>query len=153
MSKTIERTIEIDRSIDEVWKVLIDFQSHPEWDPFIRHISGKAEIGEKLKVHIAPSGKRGMKFHPVVTAAKAPSELAWEGKLGIHGLFDGAHRFSLMSVDQERTRLTQSETFSGVLVGLFGGTLNATGEGFAQLNDALKQRCESPGRAKSETTS
>jgi hypothetical protein len=48
--------------------------------------------------------------------------------------------------------LTQSETFSGLLVGLFGGTLGATAEGFAQMNTALKLRCESPERSKSETT-
>ncbi|MEA2477521.1 MAG: hypothetical protein QOC87_1720 [Actinomycetota bacterium] len=53
MPKTIERTIEIDRSVNEVWGVLVDF------------------------------------------------------------------------------------------VGLFGGTLDATGEGFEQMNQALKLRCES----------
>jgi hypothetical protein len=153
MTKTVEQTIEIDRSVDEVWKVLVDFQSHAEWDPFIRNISRKPQVGEKLKVHITPMGKRGMKFNPVVTDATAPSELAWKGKLGIRGLFDGAHRFSLIAVEKQHTRLTQSETFSGILVGLFGATLDATEEGFAQMNAALKQRCESPGRAKSETTS
>lgn len=142
MAKTIERTIEIDRSISEVWRVLVDFPSHSEWDPFIRHISGVPEIGEKLKVHIAPGGKRGMRFTPVVSAAKAPSELAWSGKLGIRGLFDGVHRFSLSAVDRNRTRVTQSETFSGLLVGLFGGILDSTAEGFDRMNDALKLRCE-----------
>jgi len=145
MPKTIERTIEIDRSIDEVWEVLMDFQSHPEWNPFIRHISGDPQVGEKLKVHIAPTGKRGMKFNPVVTAATAPSELAWLGKLGVRGLFDGAHRFSLKAVDKRHTLLTQSETFSGSLVGLFGGGLDATADGFDQMNRALKLRCENRG--------
>ncbi|MEA2487155.1 MAG: hypothetical protein QOF16_809 [Actinomycetota bacterium] len=143
MPKTIERTIEIDRSVNEVWGVLVDFPSHSEWNPFIRQISGNRQVGDKLKVHIAPNGKRGMKFSPVVTAATAPSELAWLGKLGIHGLFDGAHRFSLKAVNERHTTLTQSETFSGLLVGLFGGTLDATGEGFEQMNQALKLRCES----------
>ena len=139
----IERTIEIDRRIDEVWEVLIDFQSHHQWNPFIRNISGDPQVGEKLKVHIAPSGRRGMNFNPVVTTAKAPSELAWLGKLGVRGLFDGAHRFSLKAIDQRRTRLTQSEEFSGLLVGLFGGGLDATAEGFDQMHRALKSRCES----------
>jgi hypothetical protein len=143
MPKTIERRIEIDRSVNEVWDVLIDFQSHSEWNPFIRQISGDHQVGDKLRVHIAPDGKRGMKFSPVVTDAKAPSELAWVGKLGVHGLFDGVHRFSLKAIDARRTMLTQSETFSGLLVGMFGRTLDATAEGFDQMNIALKLRCES----------
>lgn len=140
---TIERTIQIDRSIDEVWEVLTDFESHPEWNPFIRNISGKRQVGEKLKVHIVPSGKREMHFSPVVTAVKSPSEFAWQGKLAVRGLFDGAHRFSLEAVDAGHTTMTQSETFSGVLVGLFGGTLEATAESFEEMNGALKSRCES----------
>jgi len=38
--------------------------------------------------------------------------------------------------------LTQGETFTGILVGLFGKTLRATADGFEQMNQALKPRVE-----------
>ncbi len=142
MSKTIERTIEIDRSPEQVWQVLSDLPKYPDWNPFIRHIEGSLKVGEKLRVHIAPNGKKGMKFRPTVTSATAPSSLTWIGKLGVRGLFDGEHRFTLRDMGAGRTSLTQGETFTGVLVSLFGGGLEATAEGFDQMNRALKERCE-----------
>ena len=142
MTRTIERSIEIDASPDLVWRVLTDLPSHPDWNPFIREISGDVAIGARLRVHITPPGKRGMTFQPVVTAATPGRELAWLGKLGVRGIFDGAHRFRIEDLGGGRSRVTQGETFTGVLVPLLGGSLNATAEGFDQMNQALKARCE-----------
>lgn len=143
MSRTIERSIEIDRSPEVVWQVLSDFPKYSDWNPFIRHIEGNLKVGGKLRVHISPNGKKGMKFRPTVTAAIAPSTFTWIGKLGVRGLFDGEHTFNLRDLGAGRTALTQGETFTGVLVRLFGGGLEATAEGFDQMNRALKERCES----------
>lgn len=61
----------------------------------------------------------------------------------IRGIFDGAHSFVLRDLGDGRTALTQSETFRGLLVPVFGSALNATAEGFEEMNHALKNRCES----------
>jgi hypothetical protein len=52
-----------------VWEVLSDFDAYPEWNPFIRRISGSPHEGEKLEVRIEPPGSRGMKFKPTVLEA------------------------------------------------------------------------------------
>jgi hypothetical protein len=140
--KTIQSSIEINCRPEDVWAVLTDFPAHPEWNPFIRLISGAARVDEKLHVHITAKGRRGMKFSPTVTVATPPSEFAWLGKLGVRGLFDGEHRFSLRDLGDGRTLFTQSETFTGVLVPFFGRALDATAEGFDEMNRALKERCE-----------
>jgi hypothetical protein len=143
MSRTIERTIEIDASPAHVWGVLTDFPAHAQWNPFIQDISGDAVMGARLEVHIAPQGRRSMRFRPTITSAVPQRELAWFGSLGVRGIFDGAHSFVLRDLGGTRTSLTQAETFSGALVPLFGSGLEGTATGFEEMNQALKERCES----------
>ena len=38
--KELHSEIEIDASAERVWGILTDFASYPEWNPFIRRISG-----------------------------------------------------------------------------------------------------------------
>ena len=143
MSKTIERTIEIDASPERVWGVLTDFQAHPEWNPFIRNISGEVTVGGRLQVQIEPPGRRSMRFKPTITSVVPQRELAWFGSLGVRGIFDGAHSFVLRDLGGTRTSLTQAETFRGALVPVFGSGLEGTATGFEEMNRALKKRCES----------
>lgn len=142
MSKTIERSIEIDASPERVWGILTDFPAHPQWNPFIRDISGELTVGARLQVHVAPKGRRAMKFKPTVTEATPERALAWFGSLGMRGIFDGAHSFSLQDLGDGRTSVTQAETFSGALVPFFGSGLQGTATGFEEMNSALKERCE-----------
>ena len=55
----------------------------------------------------------------------------------------GDHAFELQALPGDRTRFIQSERFSGILVGLVGGTLDKTEHGFAAMNAALKSKVES----------
>ena len=48
-------------------QVLMDFGTFPEWNPFIRRIQGKPEVGARLDVMIGASGTHGMRFRPKVT--------------------------------------------------------------------------------------
>jgi hypothetical protein len=57
-----------------------------------------------------------MRFNPVVTAANPGREFSWLGRLGVRGIFDGAHSFVLQDLGGGRTLVTQSETFRGLLV-------------------------------------
>jgi hypothetical protein len=102
----------------------------------------RAYSGSRLAVHIAPPGKSGMRFKPTVLTANPERELRWLGRLLLPGIFDGEHYFLLEPIGSDRTRLTHGERFSGILVGVFGGTLSATEDGFKAMNEALKQRPE-----------
>jgi hypothetical protein len=142
VAKTIQRSIEIDSTPERVWKVLTDFPTHSDWNPFIREIRGDVAVGARLDVQIAPKGGRVMRFKPTVTAATPEQRFAWFGSLGMRGIFDGAHSFVLQDLGGGRTSLTQAETFRGVLVPLFLKGLVGTAEGFEEMNQALKERCE-----------
>jgi hypothetical protein len=140
----ITTTMEIDAPPRSVWKVLVDFQAHQEWNPFVRSIEGSPREGETLKVSIQPSGGRGMTFRPRVLRVVPDQELRWLGRVVLPGLFDGQHFFKLQQLDEgRRTRFVQGERFTGVLVPLLRKSLDrSTREGFEAMNQALKARVE-----------
>ena len=134
VQRCIETSLEIDAPPKRVWALLTNFALMPTWNPFIKSISGNLANGARLSVNIAPPGKSGMRFNPRVLSVRPERELRWLGHLLIAGLFDGEHYFLLDPLvdplGESRTRLTQGEKFSGLLVGLLSGTLSATGGRF-----------------------
>jgi hypothetical protein len=140
--REIETTVEIDAPPAAVWRVLIDFPSYGDWNPFIRSIAGTAQEGERLTVRLEPPGGKGMTITPTVLAAEPDRELRWKGRLLVPGLFDGEHSLRVEPLDGERSRFVHGERFTGILVGLVKGILAKTETGFEQMNAALKQRVE-----------
>ncbi len=142
----IETGIEITGSPEHVWSILMDFPAYPQWNPFIRSLSGVAKPGEKLRATIQPEERRAMTFRPRVLKAANQQELRWLGHLGFPGLFDGEHYFQLTTIGNGDTRFTQGEQFSGILVGVFISSMEAaTKAGFHAMNQALKNRAEANG--------
>ena len=140
--KIIETEILIKSTPEQVWAVLTDFESFPDWNPFIRSIKGQKKVGETLEVQIQPPGGKGMTFRPEVLKFDAGREFRWRGKLLFPGVFDGEHYFILEEKSGNQTLLTHGELFSGFLVGLLGGLLSKTADGFRSMNEAIKTRCE-----------
>ncbi len=141
--KTIETEITIAAKPPKVWRILTDFEKHPEWNPFIRSIAGKKAVGEKLTISIQPPEGRGMTFKPVVLSYSENREFKWKGTLGVEGIFDGEHYFILSAKTDGTTRLIHGEKFSGILVNLLGSMLEKTKNGFEAMNNSLKAECES----------
>jgi hypothetical protein len=142
MVRNISHTIEIDAPPEAVWRQLADTGAYADWNPFVRRIDGRLEESARLRVEIEPPGGRRMTFKPTVLAARPGRELRWLGRLLLPGLFDGEHSFSLEPLPEGRSRLTQAERFSGLLVRPFGGSLEKTERGFEAMNRALKARAE-----------
>lgn len=84
-----------------------------------------------------------MTFNPTVLGVEPDRELRWLGRLLLPGMLDGEHIFHIEPLDEARSRFTQAERFSGILVGLFRGKLKKTELGFEQMNATLKARAES----------
>ena len=139
--RSISAAVDIAAAPERVWAVLADLAAYPEWNPFIRSASGKLAEGARLTLRMAPAGGRAMTFRPTVLAARPGELLRWIGRLIVPGIFDGTHQFALEDLGG-RTRLTQSETFRGLLVPFTGTTMTRTEAGFHALNQALKERAE-----------
>jgi hypothetical protein len=141
--KEVFSEIEIQAPAGRVWQVLTDFASYPEWNPFIRRISGHPKEGMRLKVYIEPPGAKGRTFRPKVIKAEPKRELRWLGRLLIPRLFDGDHIFTINYIGRERVRYVQREIFSGVLVSSLAHDMEMKIRlGFEQMNQALKARAE-----------
>lgn len=141
-TRGIRTQIDIEAPAAGIWALLTDFAGMSFWNPFIRSVSGELRVGARLAVHIAPPGKRGMHFRPVVLAVRPERELRWRGRLVLPGLFDGEHSFLLEPLAPGRTRFTHAERFSGILVGWAASALIDTEAGFRAMNTALKRRAE-----------
>ncbi|SDR20015.1 SRPBCC domain-containing protein [Natronobacterium texcoconense] len=138
----IELFAEIDAPPAVVWEVLLEFDSYPEWNPFVRAIEGVPVEGERLRVRIRPPGSRAVTFRPKVTAIEENRRFVWQGRLGIPFAFDGYHEFHLEPIDGgKRTRLLHRETFRGALVPLLFDRERLE-RGFREMNEALGERAE-----------
>lgn len=141
--RILHSEVEIDAPAEQVWQLLTDFASFPQWNPFIRQINGEAQEGAWLEVYVAAAGGGGIKTRPTILRIKPNHELCWfEYKL-IPGLFDGEYRFIIEPLGSNRVRFVQRGIFSG----LFGPFLaHRLGRkiwgGFEAMNQALKIRAE-----------
>lgn len=139
--RALQTEVIIYSSAARVWKELTDFRAYPQWNPFIREVTGVVGQGERLKVQMH-AGDRTMTFRPVILAIKPERELRWLGHLLIPGIFDGEHSFVIEPLGEGRVRLVQSETFNGLLVQFSGPLLDDTERSFNLMNLALKERVE-----------
>jgi hypothetical protein len=137
--KELYTEIEIDAPPEKLWQVLTDFRSFPEWNPFIRQITGLPKEGEKLNVHLKPIKGREMTFKPTVMKSIPNHEFRWLGKIpGFHG----EHIFEIKS-NKKGVKFIQREVFTGFLVPFVGKkVVRDTHPAFEKMNRALKMRVE-----------
>jgi hypothetical protein len=143
-TRTIRSAIEIRAPLDSVWRVLTDFSAYPEWNPHVREVRGTPKAGRRITIRSQPPGGRPVVLRPVVTSWTPPTELRWRATFLSRLLFSGEHGFKLEPVTERSVRFLQEETFSGLLVPLYARLrLPRTREGFALVNEALRERAES----------
>ena len=140
--KLLETEIQIKASPEKVWSILTNLEQYTDWNPFIKKVIGKPQVGEKLEVCISPPNGREMVFKPTVKSVIKNSEFSWLGRFLLPSIFDGKHIFTIYK-NKNGCLLVQKEEFSGLLVPLMWNSLEkSTREGFERMNNALKQRAE-----------
>src|SRR5947209_17435921 len=77
--KEVSAEIEIEAPAERVWQVLTDFAKFPEWNPFIRQMSGEVRTGAQLEVRLEPPGGRAMSFKPKMVNVETNREIRWLG--------------------------------------------------------------------------
>ncbi len=143
MSKEIKTEILINATAEKVWSILTDFDKYPDWNPFIKSITGKVLVGNKITARLEPPEAKGMTFKPKVLIFEKNKEFRWIGHLMFPGLFDGEHKFELIDNGNGTTTFIQSEMFGGILVPLFKKMLDEnTFNGFKLMNEKLKELAE-----------
>jgi hypothetical protein len=145
--KEVRTEIEIKSYPESVWKILTDFATYDQWNPFINRIIGLPTEGSKIDIYIeTPSGKN-RKYSPRITKVEEGRELRWFGKSSLPGFLNAEHIFTIEELQPERVRFTQREVFDGLLTRLFGKGIDIDiRQGFQDMNEALKKRAERSSR-------
>lgn len=141
--KEVRSEIEINSYPESVWKILTDFATYDQWNPFINQIIGLPTEGSKIDIYIeTPSGKN-RKYSPTITKVEEGRELRWFGKSSLPGFLNAEHIFTIEELHPESVRFIQREVFDGLLTRLFGKGLDKdVMQGFQDMNEALKKRAE-----------
>jgi hypothetical protein len=143
MKKDVLTEIEINASAERVWQILSDFESFPDWNPFVTKVAGKPKVNEILKIEVQLPESRRLKFEPIVLKAEPNKELRWVGVLPLNS-FRGEHFYQIEASAENKIRFIHGEDFSGWLVRLIwvldGKKIE---KGYRIMNEALKKRAES----------
>jgi hypothetical protein len=139
---SIETSVDIDATPQQVWATLVDFESYPEWNPTLIGMSGEVREGARLSYRSASEN-----LTPTVRVVDVNRELRWETHQGVVGVFDGDHSFTLEELPGGGTRFTQSEQFRGIAVLFATADLHTrTAPSFHVMNGALRDRVEGEAR-------
>ena len=141
--KEVRSEVEINSYPESVWRILTDFATYDQWNPFINKIIGVPREGSKIDIHIeSPSGKN-RKYSPRITKVEEGRELRWVGKSSLPGFLSAEHIFTIEELQPGRVRFIQREVFDGLLTRLFGKSVDTdVRQGFQDMNGALKKRAE-----------
>jgi hypothetical protein len=124
----------------EVWRVLTDFDAYEQWNPMMRSIRGRAEVGARLQLRFALRvGGRAYGAPARVFAAEPERELRWGG--GVPGLLRIEHWVRL-SPEGGGTRIEHGESFGGLLAGIGLKLIGLDEAPYRAMNQALKERVE-----------
>jgi hypothetical protein len=123
---------------EAIWKILTDTVGYPRWDQTMDHIEGRLAQGETVKFYTKLSPNA---FPVKVTQFEPGKTLVLTGGLPL-GLFKSQRRHSLSPAAGGLTRFTSEETFSGLLLPLFGRSIPDLTENFQGFVAALKRQAE-----------
>jgi hypothetical protein len=140
--KELRTEIEIQATPDKVWQVLTSLDKYPEWNPFIHHAIGKAQVGEKVNITFK-SGSKEMTLHCTVVKVEPNKELRWKYHVVLPILFSGEHSFIIEQVESNKVRFIDREIFNGLLVSSQAKDIDTNSkQGFEAMDKALKARAE-----------
>ena len=132
---SVHTEIVIEAPAENVWSVIVDTESYPDWNPVMIEADGKHEVGKTLLYQVQAPGEE-------VAAIKAkvleiiPNRLLRQSG-GIWGVLTFDHRYQLEEVDGG-TKVIQHEDYSGI--GLIFWDHKIMAPAYRQSNEALRQR-------------
>ena len=101
-----------------VWEVLTDFAGYDSWNPLLRHVRGKPEVGSTVRFD-AVVGKAKIPLTAQVMIVEPERELMWIGPAAprlLRKVVSGSHWFRLSPTASGGTRFDHGEVFRGLAV-------------------------------------
>lgn len=139
---SVQVKTEIAATPAEVYNVLMDFASYPDWNPMVVSITGQPKEGQHIQTMVKVGDRAPQKFRPVVLKNEPNREFRWVGALFTTLLYRGEHYFIIEETPAGCT-FVHGEIFSGFLEPLITMMLKDDLEPtFRSFNLALKRRVE-----------
>lgn len=134
---------EINASDAEVWAVLADLDSYPDWNPALPAISGELREGSVLSMTLALPGRPALNVKAKVIEVIPNRRFSWRGHLGADVLFTGYREFAIEPLAADRVRFTHIEDLRGWLAPVFEAVMGGPVQHHHEnLNESLKKRAE-----------
>jgi hypothetical protein len=148
MAHEITTTTEIAATPENVWAVLADLASYPQWHPVYLSVTGQLAAGSTLTITTThPTTGRTMTAKVKVRTAEPNGELRWVSRLlGV----TISERVFRLSPAAGGTSLEQAGTYRGVGGNRVRGTaktITRIQDSFAAINQAIKEQAEARQRA------
>jgi hypothetical protein len=141
---TINSEIVLAASPERSWEVLTDFSKYPDWNPYLTRVEATFAPGEKVNFTLIDGNFSGPMELQARLGEIAPNEqFYWIGTLGIRGIYDTRHGFSLHPLENGDTLLRHYEEFRGLLAWLIPKReerIAHTLTSFKKMNQALQER-------------
>jgi hypothetical protein len=142
MSQEIVTEFTIPAPPELVWRVLIDTEAYPRWNPLIPRLRYRGDLvaGRRalLTIAIAP-GRPRLAVPVTLRCVDHLREFSWEG--GPSALLRGTHYHRIIDSDATSTRLRHGESFRGALApALWRGLEPRLRPAYERFNDALLER-------------
>ena len=144
--KEIRGSIEINAPVGMVWNTITDFGSYPKWNPWIILMEGDQQVGGRLNGIIRVQGRKDTKLSSSVLKAEKDREVLMKSTV-IKGMLGDTHIFVFEPIGDNRTRLTQSVVFKGLMSPFIGGIVKDQQNGLDLMNETVKRKCEGTGSA------
>lgn len=141
--RTIRSRVSINAKPEDVFRVLVDFNTYDQWNPWLRGVKGQAREGEQVVVRPNIISLLGLRLHYRLTKIQAPDFLRWEEEAWFHPLFYTVREYQIFTKASGGAIYSVGLRFQGPLaniVGLFYGKV--VWRGLNKEAQALKHYCE-----------
>ncbi|WP_158057631.1 SRPBCC domain-containing protein [Halorussus halophilus] len=138
--REIQTKIDIDAPPRVVWQTLTDLRSYSEWNPHIVEAEGDHLEGSTVELRIERAEAKPRSMTVTVTDCDRYRRLRWVGHVVHPRLFEGRHTFELALLNENKTRLYNSEKVSGLLAPFV--VSDDTARDYEAMNEALAERAE-----------
>jgi hypothetical protein len=112
----IKETVEVNEPIGKVWEFLTDFAAYPDWNPYIKKVTGEFKVNASLWVQIHYPFWPPIIVKLQVAAISPPYSFSWSGKFIFPGWLDGLFLVVLYPISPEKTRIAIKERLEGILL-------------------------------------
>lgn len=125
--------------IDQVWRILVDFEHYEDWNPFTPKVETDLQVGSPAILHVDMPGRSKSIRTEWVNLVEPGHTICWGMHMGHASLLCTNRWQILTTLDDGHTRYETVDYFSGLLtplvMALYG---EPTRQGFQSVADGLK---------------